>query len=202
MKTLAALGISICLCTTSLLCTAIAQQSDSAPAATAPDTRQAAPNTPPRDHEWLKGLVGEWTTTWKMYMGPDQPPIEAAGTDSVRAVGDYWVVAEAKSEMLGAPYNGIMSLGYDAERKQFHGTWIDSFCGRLWVYKGTLNDAGDTLTLETEGPSPQDPSKIVKYKETMRVNGPDSRAFTSTYQAEDGKWVRLVAVEFQRKRPS
>src|SRR5262245_35369370 len=75
---------------------------------------------PAKDHGWLKQLVGEWDAQWKMYMQPDQPPAESAGTDSVRALGDHWIIAEAKATMMGAPYNGILSLGYNAEKKHFN----------------------------------------------------------------------------------
>jgi len=155
---------------------------------------------PAKDHEWLKQLVGEWDVQWKMYMQPDQPPAESTGTDSVRALGDHWIVAETKTTMMGAPYNGILSLGYDLQKKHFHGTWIDSLGCQLWVYKGTLNDAGDTLTLETEGPSLQAPDKTARYKEIIQITGKDSRTFTSNIEGDDGKWTKILTIEYQRKK--
>ena len=41
---------------------------------------------PTKDQEWLKQIVGEWDVQFKMYMQPDQPPAETAGSDSVRAL--------------------------------------------------------------------------------------------------------------------
>jgi hypothetical protein len=160
----------------------------------------AEASEPAKRREWLKQLVGEWDLQCKMYIQPDQPPAESAGTDSVRALGEHWVVAEAKSTMMGAPFNGILSLGYDPQEKRFHGTWIDSMGGHLWVYKGTLNDAGDTLTLETEGPCMQDLSKTARYKEIIQVTGKDSRTFTSNIETEDGKWTKILSIEYRRKK--
>jgi hypothetical protein len=102
--------------------------------------------------------------------------------------------------MMGGPYNGILSLGYDPRKKQFHGTWIDSFGCQLWVYKGTLNDAGDTLTLETEGPSLQAPDKTARYREIIQFTGRDSRTFSSSFETEDGSWVKIVTIEYRRKK--
>jgi hypothetical protein len=163
---------------------------------------EPAPGSPAphRDHEWLKQLVGEWDVTWKLYMQPDQPPMESAGTDSVRALGDHWIIAETKTTMMGTPYNGILSLGYNALKKQFNGTWIDSFGGQLWVYKGTLNDAGDTMTLETEGPSLQVPDKTARYREVIQMTGKDSRTFTSSMEKEDGTWMKIVTIEYRRTK--
>lgn len=150
--------------------------------------------------EWLKQLVGEWDIQFKIYMQPDQPPTESTGTDSVRALGSHWIIAETRTTMMGTPYRGILSLGYNPQKKHFNGTWIDSFGGHLWVYKGTLNDAGDTLTLETEGPSLQAPGKTARYKEVIRITGEDSRTFTSSTETEDGKWMRIVEIEYRRKK--
>ncbi len=153
-----------------------------------------------KDHEWLKQLVGEWDAQFKMYMQPDQPPAESAGTDSVRALGNHWIVAESKFTMMGAPYSGRLSLGYDPQKKHFHGTWIDSFGGYLWVYKGTLSDAGDTLTLETEGPSIQSPDKTARYKEVIQITGKDSRMFTSSMETDHGTRMKILTVEYRRKK--
>lgn len=186
MKKFAIFGIAIAL----LVCGALAQSTD-------PTQNQGKPA---KDQEWLKQLVGEWDIQFKIYMQPDQPPMESVGTDSVRTVGDHWVVTETKTTMMGAPYTGIHSLGYDPLNKRFHGTWIDSFCGTLWVYKGTLNDAGDALTLETEGPSMQTPNKTARYKEVMQITGKDSRTYTSSIETDDGKWMKIVAIEYRRKK--
>lgn len=155
---------------------------------------------PARDHEWLKQLVGEWDLQFKMYMQPDQPPAETAGSESVRALGDHWIVAETKTTMMGAPFSGMLSLGYDAQKKHFNGTWIDSMGGHLWVYKGTLNDAGDTLTLETEGPSMQNLNETARYREVITIKGKDHRTFTSNVESEDGTWMKILTVEYRRKK--
>lgn len=151
------------------------------------------------DQRWLKQLVGEWDTEWKMYMQPDQPPMEATGTDSVRALGENWIIAEAKSTMMGTPFSGVLSLGYNAQDEHFHGTWIDSFGGTLWVYKGTLNEAGDALTLETKGPSLEVPGETARYREVIKISGNDNRTFRSSYESKDGTWVRIVEIEYRRK---
>src|SRR5262245_46058686 len=53
--------------------------------------------SPARDHLWLKQLVGEWDIKFKIYLQPDQPPTESTGTDSVRALGDHWIIAETRT---------------------------------------------------------------------------------------------------------
>jgi hypothetical protein len=209
MKTYAIVGIGLTI--VSLVGVVLAQSAYPGQVATQPSKDVAQPakapeqpakdaEKPAREHALLKQLVGEWDMTFTMYMQPDQPPVESKGTDSVRSLGDLWVISEMKTTMMGAAYNGIMSLGYDPDKKQVHGTYIDSFGCVLWVYKGTLNEAGDTLTLETEGPSLDQPGKTARYRETITFKGKDTRSFNSTFESKDGKWVKIVTIEYSRKK--
>lgn len=171
-------------------------------AATAVSQSQEAPDEPKLTPEqaWLKQLVGEWDVDYTAYMEQDQPPVEAAGTDSVRAIGDHWVIAETKFTMKGASYSGALSVGYDARKKQFNATWIDSMSGHLWVYEGTLNEARDTLTLMTEGPSMRNPNATARYKEIITIKGKDHRTFSSSIETEDGGWTTILEADYRRKK--
>lgn len=154
----------------------------------------------PEGQAWLKQLVGEWEIKFKIYLEPDQPPTVSPGTDTVRALGDHWIISESKTTMMGRPYNGILSLGYNAEKKRFGGTYIDSFGGTLWVYKGTLNEAADTLTLETKGPSMENPEKTARYREVIQIKNANLRTFTSSIEGKDGRWTKIVSIEYRRKQ--
>ncbi|MBE7455117.1 MAG: DUF1579 family protein [Phycisphaerae bacterium] len=165
-----------------------------------PDPPAKDAGKPAREHALLKQLVGEWDMTFKMYTHPDQPPTESRGTDSVRQLGDHWVISEMRTTLMGAPYHGVMSLGFDPAKKQVQGTYIDSFGCMLWVYKGTVNEAGDTLTLETEGQSLERIGATAKYKEVIQITGKDTRTFHSSTQFENGTWVNVVTIEYIRKK--
>jgi len=187
MKKFAIFSIAIALLVFAM--TAVSQLQD------APDEPKLMP-----EQAWLKQLAGEWDVQFKTYMQPDQPPVEAAGSDSVRAIGDHWVIAETKFTMMGTPLSGVLSVGYDAGKKQFNATWIDSTSGNLWVYEGTLNEAGDTLTLETEGPSMQNLNETARYKEIITIKGKDHRTFSSSIETEDGQWMTILEADYRRKK--
>lgn len=109
---------------------------------------------PVKEHRWLQKLVGEWSFAGEASMGPDKPPEKFTGTESVRAIGEIWTVAEGQGEMPGGgPSTTMMSLGYDPQQQRFVGTWLGSMMAHLWIYHGSLDAAGNVLTLEAEGPS-------------------------------------------------
>jgi hypothetical protein len=56
---------------------------------------------PQQEHQWLQQLVGEWTYEAKAMMAPSQPPSKFEGSESVRALGGLWILAEGQGEMPG-----------------------------------------------------------------------------------------------------
>ena len=108
---------------------------------------------PQAEHKWLQRMVGEWTYEHDCSMGPDQPPMKATGTETVRSIGGLWTMGEGRGEMPdGKPAVTVMTLGYDPQSKRFVGTFIGSMMTHMWIYNGTLDASGKVLTLDTEGP--------------------------------------------------
>ena len=151
-------------------------------------------------HAWLRQLAGEWTFSCKATMAEGAPPFEMSGTESVRTIGDLWVVAEGHAETGGEQLHSVMSLGYDPKTQAFIGTWFDSSQTHLWSYKGAL-DAGKTkLTLDTEGPSFDDPSKMSRYRDAIELKDKDHKVLTSSVQNADGSWMTFMRMEFVRAK--
>jgi Protein of unknown function (DUF1579) len=154
---------------------------------------------PVPEHEWLQQFVGEWDADTEMYMEPGKPPQRLKATESTRTLGGFWVIAEGKGAYLDQPYASILTLGYDTQKKKYLGTFIDSTLGYLWKYEGTVDPAGKILTLETEGPHPGVPGKLSRFRELTEFKSKDHRVFTSSVEGEDGKWLNLVNINYQRK---
>jgi hypothetical protein len=154
---------------------------------------------PEKQHKWLQQLVGEWEMTGEA-SPPSLPSVKFKGTETVRPVGDFWVAAELKASMMGDPYTGVMTLGYDPEKKKYVGTWYDSMSSYLWTYEGTVDSTGKILTLSTEGPCPLAPGKLSKFKEVIEIKSKDHKVFTSSVQLEDGKWTTGMTMDYRRKK--
>lgn len=148
---------------------------------------------PTKEHKWLRQFVGKWDTTTKA------PPMESKGEETVRPVGEFWIVAEHHSDFQGTPITSNFTLGYDPEKQKFVATWIDSMFNYLWTYDGTLDAEGKTLTFLTEGPNPMT-GKPCKFKEELKFEGPDRRVHTSWMQGDDGEWSEMMTIAYQRKQ--
>src|SRR5262245_22537347 len=71
---------------------------------------------PQKEHKWLKQLEGEWETEAEMVTEPGKPPVKCKGTESVRSLGGFWSIAEMKSDYMGVPFTGLMTIGYDPQK--------------------------------------------------------------------------------------
>ena len=155
--------------------------------------------SPAKEHEWLKQLAGEWETEVECTMKPGEPPIKGKGSESSRMLGGFWLVAEGKGEMMGMSFASVFTLGYDAEKKKYVGTWIDSMTSYMWKYEGSLDDAKKVLTLDTEGPSWKAPGKMAKYKDVIEIKDKDHQTLTSSIRGDDGKWTSFMSMHYRRK---
>jgi Protein of unknown function (DUF1579) len=164
---------------------------------------------PQKQHQWLQKFVGEWTYEGEVLMGPDQPPEKTTGTESVRSLGDLWIVAEGQGEMPGCDAaTTMMTLGYDPQKQRYVGTWVGSVMTYLWLYDGELNAEETVLTLNAEGPAMSEcsgsedgtaDSKMAQYKDVVEFKSDDHRLLTSHLLGDNGQWIQFMSVHYRRQ---
>lgn len=154
---------------------------------------------PTKEHVWLKKLLGDWKMTSEASMGPDQPPIKNEGTESVSGIGEYWVQGVGKFAMPdGALATMQLTLGFDAPKGRFVGTWIGSMMPYLWIYDGELDAAGTTLTLNSDGPSMAGDGSMAKYQDIIEFLSDDHRTLSSQVLGADVQWTRFMTAHYHR----
>jgi hypothetical protein len=156
---------------------------------------------PQKEHQWLQKLVGEWTYESEAVEGQDQPSEKMTGTERVRSLGGYWVVAEGQGSMPGGETGTtIMTLGYDPQKQRYVGTYIGSMMSTLWVYDGELDANERVLTLASDGPAMDGEGKMAKYKDVIEFTSEDHRVFTSHMLGEDGEWHHFMTINYRRTK--
>jgi len=156
---------------------------------------------PVAQHRWLQRMIGEWTAEGTADAGPDKPPEKFEMTESVRGIGNLWVQGEGRGRMPdGSPTVMLITLGYDPAAQRFRGTWIGSMMTHLWIYDGTLDAGGTTLTLESEGPSFAGDGTTGKYRDVVELVNDDQRTLTSHVLRPDGTWTKFMTAHYRRVR--
>ena len=153
-----------------------------------------------REHRWLQQLVGEWTYEGEAAMGPDQPVQKWHGSESVRTVGDVWVLCEGQGEMPGeCTGTTLMTLGYDPQKQRYVGTFVGSMMTYLWVYEGSLDSAEKILTLHAEGPSCSGDGTMAKYKDVIEIVDEAAPHPDLPHAGRDGSWTKFMTAHYVRK---
>lgn len=175
-------------------------ETNTSTATTTPETEQCGHvATPQKEHAWLQKLVGNWTSEAECIGEPGQPSIKNRGTETVKPLGELWIVGEGQGEMPGGGSAKMMlTLGFDPKRNRFVGTWVGSMMTHLWVYEGELDAAGRVLTLNAEGPSFTDPTKQAKYQDIIEIKSDDHRTLSSRCLGDDGKWTHFMTAHYRR----
>ena len=153
---------------------------------------------PLKEHEWLKQFEGEWTSTSEIHLPGAAEPVKGKGTESGKMLGGFWVVSKGTGEMMGMTMHFSMTLGYDAEKKKYVGTMVDSMMPKMWQYEGSLDASGKILTLETQGPCPMRGGVMTEFKDIVEFKSDDLRTFTSMYKDEKGEWITVFKGEAKR----
>lgn len=153
---------------------------------------------PQKEHLWLRKFIGEWAFESDCNMGPDQPPGKFTGTESVRAIGDLWIVGESTGEMPGGgTATMLLTVGFDPARGKYVGSWIGSMMAMQWVYEGWVE--GNTLTLQATGPNMCSPSGgTATFQDITEFKSDDHRAFSSRMKGDDGNWNTFMTANYRR----
>ena len=154
---------------------------------------------PEKEHAWLNRFKGEWESEVEIYEQPGMPAMKTKGTETVRPVGGFWIIAENKGSFFNMPFTGVQVLGYDTQKKKYVGSWVDSMNGHMWRHEGTVDASGNTLTLDSEGPCPKKPGTLSKFRDVTEFKTDDHRVMTASVE-EDGKWVKMMQINFRRKK--
>ncbi len=151
-----------------------------------------------KEHGFLKQFVGTWDCDGEAFIEPGQAPTKMKSSMTGHMIGNFWAVVVVTSEGEGQPYHGQGTFGYDSRKKKYIGTWADSMSEFLWRYEGTVD--GDKLVLNSEGPNPADPGKMIKARDTWEFKSPDLIVLTGQMEGPDGKMTTMMTATCTRQR--
>ena len=179
-------------------------------AAVAQDKTQGAPSpdammeawikaaTPGENHKVLASLAGEWNVVQKMWMAPGQPPMESKGrARQTMTLGGRYLRQEFEGSMMGGPFSGEGSTGYDNITKKFVSTWGDTWSTGIMVLTGDYDAASKTLTLTGDITDVDGTKK--PFKEVLRIMDADKHVL-EMYDKHEGKEVKIMEILYTRAK--
>ena len=153
---------------------------------------------PTAEHAMLAKDAGEWDAAVKMWMDPSQPATESKGTEKVSMIGPFWQVSRYKGSMMGQEFTGLGMVGWDASKKHYITSWIDSMTPSISHGTGSYDAATRTFTGTMDGMGPD--GKPVKMSQKTVWKGDDTRVFTMGMPGPDGKEFTTMEITYTRKK--
>jgi uncharacterized protein DUF1579 len=168
---------------------------------------QGAPSLPKPGPEQaiFKDIAGTWDAKVEAFMAPGAPPAVSTGVESSRVgCGGLCLITDFKSSFAMAPgappvpFEGHGTDTYDASKKKYVGSWMDSMSTGLMTSESTYDPATKTLTGWMEGADMS--GQVSKMKSTTVLKDPNTRVFSMYNVGADGKETLGMRITYTRKK--
>ena len=158
--------------------------------------------TPGKMQEMMASWNGTWNADMIMWDHEGAPPQKLTGTAvNTMILGGRYQSTKHGGNMMGMPYEGMSTTGYDNASKQFISSWIDNMGTGMMIMKGPWDESTKTLTLTGSMPDICRPGKECTEREVftvidantqhMELYGPDPKT---------GKEMKVMEINMTRKK--
>lgn len=157
--------------------------------------------TPGAPHKMLAKAAGTWDGDITMWMASGAPPMKSkASTVTTMLYNGLYQQSKHKGNMMGAPFEGMSTTGYDNTKKEFFSTWIDNMGSGILVSTGTWDEANKTLTLTGTMKNPAN-GLDCSIKEVFKMVD-DNNQILEMYgpDPQTGKEFKTMEIKYTRKK--
>ena len=156
--------------------------------------------TPGEPHKKLDPFVGNWNVSTKMWNAPGAPPEEGTGSATAKWVlGGRYVEQQFTGDFMGMPFTGLGYTGYDNVKKQYVGTWMDSFSTSIMVSAGAADPSGKVMVFAGNMDDPMT-GQTIRMDQKIIVIDNDKHIMEGWMPGHDGKPFKMMELTYTRKK--
>lgn len=152
----------------------------------------------------MHAMMAKWDGTWDgevtMWMEPGATPQVSKSTAINKMImNGLYQQSNHSGNMMGMPFSGQSTVGYDNHKKEFISTWIDNMGSGIMVLKGPWDDASKTMTLKgtmTDPGTKQD----ADIKETFKIIDDNTQEMEMFVKMPDGSEFKTMNIKYTRKK--
>lgn len=170
-----------------------------------PDSATMAKNwqaymTPGDIHKMMAKWDGTWNSDITMWMQPGAPEQKSKGTVVNKMIfNGLYEESNHTGNMMGMPFNGKSTMGYDVHKKEFVSTWIDNMGSGIMVLRGPWDEATKTMTLKGKTTDPGTTAEM-EVRETFKIIDDNTQQMEMFMLMPDGKEFKSMNIVFTRKK--
>ena len=154
--------------------------------------------TPGDVHKMLAKSDGEWTEDITMWMAPGAPAQKSTATVVNKMVlGGRYQQSIHKGTIMGQPFEGMGTVGYDNSKKMFVSSWVDNMGTGLMYMEGPWDDATKTITMKGKQTDPVT-GKDMEMKQTVKIIDDNTQQF-EMFTIQNGKESKTMEINLKKK---
>jgi hypothetical protein len=154
------------------------------------------------NHAYLKHFVGGWKVKLTMWVMPGAPPALSEGTAKGELIlGGRFLRMTFAGTMMGQPFEGVQTIGYDNLQKKYAILWIDNTSTAFYPTMGVFDAATKTMTEEGLWPDPMSGGKV-RVRNITKWLGPDEFTYESYMGLPNGKEFKSLEEHCARVKSS
>lgn len=157
--------------------------------------------TPGEPHKMLAMDNGNWVCESTMWMAPDDPkPMKTKMTSTSKMVmGGRYQEARYSGNMMGQPFEGVATVGYNNASKKYESTWVDNMGTGVMYMTGEYDAATKTMNMSGECVDPMTGQKK-KVRETFAMVDDNTRKMEMFDTDPSGKEYKSMEIIMTRKK--
>lgn len=155
--------------------------------------------TPGPMQKMMATWAGNWNSEVTMWMDPSAPPQKSTITTTNKLLmNGMYLEASDVGTMMGMPFSGRSTLGYDNHKKMFVSCWIDNFGSGIIKLEGPWDEASKSFTMKGLATDPNTKGES-EMKQVVKIVD-DNTQVTEMYSMVDGKEVKNMEIKSTRKK--
>lgn len=153
--------------------------------------------TPGKMHGMMAKDNGNWTETITMWMNPSADPIKTQSKVKVEMIMDgRYQVSTHSGEMMGMPFKGMSTTGYDNARQVFVNTWVDNFGTGIMTSEGKWDQANNSIEFKGMCTDPMS-GKAMPFRQVLHFVDNNTQRM-EMYMEMEGKEFKSMEIVMKR----
>lgn len=154
---------------------------------------------PTKEHNALQAEAGVWEGKVKMFLGPGAPAIEGKSLETVKTVcNGLHSTASFKMDIGTTKFEGHSVIGYDPQKKEYTGTWVDTATVAPTLLTGKYDADKKTMTMLSAVVDPAS-GREMKQKQVTTLIDENTKKFEIFFATPQGD-VKILEINAKKRK--
>jgi hypothetical protein len=156
--------------------------------------------TPGDMHKMMATWDGVWNAEITMWMDEKTAPQNATGKAEYKMIlNGLYQSSKYTGDMMGMPFEGMSTTGFDNHKKVFLSTWIDNMGSGIMIMEGPWDAASKTMTLKGKMVDPAS-GEEKDFKQVIKIIDDNTQLMEMYGPGENGKEFKTMQIKYTRAK--